>query len=144
MTLPTCKAANLVLMWLSIVLIMWPTFVLTCTIVGALFSDAELINRFNDQPKRLLLASFIEGFIQTLPYVAALASVMVVIIALLWKRLKLLFLIVALVAVLMVVLVFMFIPINLLNSLILSLLMMCFALVAGIFIYSFCRCARHA
>ena len=80
MKISKCSLFTVVVAFLGISFLLWPAFVLASSVLGYLFSDGELLANFQYQPKRILIAEFLEGYKHTLPYTASMALFSVLIL----------------------------------------------------------------
>ena len=71
-------ALYLVLLGLSIAALAWPLFVLSGTLLGLWSGEARQLDLWTLEPKRRLLAAFLEGWRESLPVAALLGFVAVV------------------------------------------------------------------
>ena len=63
--------------FLVLSLLAWPVFVVSALLVSYLAGEGSVINTWHLEPKRNLLAYFIEGYIGSAPFAAALAALAV-------------------------------------------------------------------
>lgn len=85
MKISRCSLFTVVGAFLMITLLFWPVFVSASAVLGYFYSDGELLSKFFNQPKRLLLADFLDGYKHTLPYTAS-AAVLCTLILLLYRN----------------------------------------------------------
>lgn len=129
---------NLILLTLCL----WPMFVVISAASGYFLADGELLANFQNQPKRLLLEDFIDGFLRTLPYAAAMAF-----IAVLWQiflRKNILFLLIGgmIAGFGLIAAILFYIPATFLNALVFVLLMLCFLALTVMSGYLFSWCGH--
>ncbi len=117
------RTLTVILMLLSTTVTSWPVFVFASVTIGYFFADAELINNFHHQPKRLLLANFIEGFLLTLPFSFGFALCSLLLLIKTSKKMKKVFVSGLILAGIVIVLPLFYLPMSLQNALVMLLLM---------------------
>lgn len=128
MKISRCSVLVVTGAFLALSFLLWPAFVLASAIIGHLFSDGELLYNFTYQPKRLLIADFLEGYQHTLPYTVPAALLSVLIMLLFRNRVFRSILLVAVPSVIVSILALVYLPLSFVGVLL---------ILKGLFIFLF-------